>query len=248
MGKTLLGSHSFKVRVRVSLGIVLVVILGALTPGMIGLRAVYGIAAILSIWEVYAILTDYNSPVTGAMLAHASISVITLLFSVFFVQDMPSALLIAGVTFTMASDTGAYLVGKICGTKFIHARPFPATSPQKSWEGLIGGVLAPGLITPLLNCFSRTVLHYDRALPIWIGGLMGVCAILGDLNESRFKRLYGVKDANDVLKHRHGFRHIEALLGGTEGHGGYYDRLDSMSLVMSMLYLVTALYFYLSSV
>ncbi len=74
-----------------------------------------------------------------------------------------------------------------------------------------------------------------------IGCLVGFCAIIGDASESSLKRRCDVKDANDILKNTLGFRHIEALLGGSEGHGGYYDRLDSMSMVLFLLGIVTLL-------
>lgn len=133
------------------------------------------------------------------------------------------------------------MVGKICGGKFTHSRPFPVISPNKSWEGIIGGLLAPGLVVPIFNYLFPDSLPGQR-LSIMVGCLAGLCAIIGDTSESAFKRRHGVKDANDILKTKPVFRHIEALLGGSEGHGGYFDRLDSMSMVMLFLGFVTVLY------
>lgn len=235
-----LSSNSFKVRTRVSVVIVLVVAIGALTPNANGLRAVYSAAAILGLCEIHS-LTTTRERFSLSDLLHSTLSFAILAFSIVAVWVLPNTLLIIGIVLTMSSDVGAYLIGKICGTKIIHKRPFPKVSPNKSWEGTIGGLLIPGLIVPLLNHFLPDSLS-GRSLPIAVGCLAGLCAILGDANESALKRRYGAKDANDSLKNHPNFRYIESWLGGSEGHGGYYDRLDSMSMVMLFLGFVTVLY------
>lgn len=235
-----LTSNSFKVRARVSAAIVLVVVIGALTPNANGLRIVYGTATILGLCEIHT-LTMTRERFSLSDLFHSIFSFAVLAFSIVAVWIMPNTLLIIGIILTMTSDVGAYLIGKICGTKFIHARPFPNVSPNKSWEGVIGGLFIPGLIMPCLNYLFPNNLS-GWPLPMTVGCLAGLCAILGDANESALKRRYGVKDANDLLKNHPSFRHVESWLGGSEGHGGYYDRLDSMSMVMLFLGIVTALY------
>lgn len=234
MKNSFISSKSFKVRAKVSVGIVLIVLIGALTPESWGLRIAYIAAAIISLCEVASVMAQ------GKLkeFSYALSSILILIFSMAYVIILPQAFLIISIALTMASDTGAYMVGKICGTKLIHSRPFPVVSPNKSWEGLIGGVAIPGLIIPVLNYLFRDILP-GRPLPIIIGCLAGVCAILGDTLESAFKRSSEVKDANDFLKNDPIFRHLEALLGGREGHGGYYDRLDSMSMVLCIWGIVT---------
>ena len=239
MNQNFLSSNSFKVRARVSIGIFLIVILGALTPNAIGLRTAYSIAAILSLIEVYTLMTP-NRRFAWYNLLHSFITVVVLTLSIVAVQILPRSLLSIGIVLTFTSDVGAYMVGKICGTKLIHARPFPTISPNKSWEGIIGGLLVPGLAVPLCNYFFGESFP-GQPLPILAGCLAGLCAIVGDTSESAFKRQLVVKDANDVLRTQPGFRHIEALLGGSEGHGGYFDRLDSMSMVLLLFGIVTVL-------
>ncbi|MDO5670941.1 MAG: phosphatidate cytidylyltransferase [Corynebacterium sp.] len=112
------------------------------------------------------------------------------------------------VTFMLcvvASDTGGYIAGVMFGS-----RPMaPAVSPKKSWEGFIGSVIG-GVLTGALT----VSLLLGEAW--WIGALMGlglvVCATLGDLVESQFKRELGIKDMSTLLP----------------GHGGLMDRLDGM--------------------
>ena len=240
--RSFLSSNSFKVRAKVSIGIVLIVIIGALTPNACGLRAVYIAATAFSLLEVHTLATSRDQLSQGLLL-HVFFSLLVLALSIVAVCIIPSALLILGIVLTMSSDVGAYMVGKACGTKLIHSRPFPTISPNKSWEGVIGGLLIPGLIVPLFNYLFRDSLP-GQPLPILVGCLAGLCAIIGDINESALKRHCDVKDANDILKSKPGFRHIEALLGGSEGHGGYFDRLDSMSMVLLLLGIIAVLFLY----
>lgn len=104
-----------------------------------------------------------------------------------------------------AADTGAYLIGKAVGRH----RLAPAISPGKSWEGLVGGLLA--------GMFVSFVALYEQGwLAIWeslVLGLVVVAAsVVGDLMESLVKRDLGVKDSGALLA----------------GHGGVLDRIDSL--------------------
>lgn len=123
------------------------------------------------------------------------------------------------------TDIGAYLVGITIGGKLIRTRPFPKFSPNKTYEGLFGGYLF-GFIACLLWK------NYILCLPeyAWIIWVFPLLAILGDLFESGMKRFYEVKDANDHVPAA--FAPFEALLGGRNGHGGYLDRLDSLTFIL----------------
>lgn len=105
----------------------------------------------------------------------------------------------------VASDTGGFIAGVMFGS---HPMA-PAVSPKKSWEGFAGSVVggsATGALTVSL------LLGHEW----WIGAIMGVglviCATLGDLVESQFKRELGIKDMSNLLP----------------AHGGLMDRLDGM--------------------
>lgn len=110
-----------------------------------------------------------------------------------------------------ASDAGAYFIGKKIGKT-----PFsPKISPNKTWEGFIGGLLL-ALLCALLWLFVFS----EQLLFVSIGAkmLFLVCSIialiygaLGDLYESLLKRRAGVKDSGQIMP----------------GHGGIYDRIDS---------------------
>jgi phosphatidate cytidylyltransferase len=115
---------------------------------------------------------------------------------------------VMAVLFTVfAADTGAFFVGRTFGRH----RMAPAISPKKSWEGLVGGVLAAVLV-------AFVILYKDRedflSIPetLVLGLVIAVAAVLGDLFESAVKRDFEVKDSGRVLG----------------GHGGVLDRLDSL--------------------
>lgn len=105
----------------------------------------------------------------------------------------------------VASDIGGYAAGVMFGS---HPMA-PAVSPNKSWEGFAGSAFF-GVITGVLV----VVLLIDG--PWWMGVILGaalvVCATMGDLVESQFKRELGIKDMSHMLP----------------GHGGLMDRLDGM--------------------
>jgi phosphatidate cytidylyltransferase len=115
---------------------------------------------------------------------------------------------VMAVLFTVfAADTGAFFVGRTFGRHSLA----PAISPKKSWEGLVGGVLAAvGM--------AFVILYKDRAdflsIPesLLLGLVIALAAVLGDLFESAVKRDLEVKDSSRVLG----------------GHGGMLDRLDSL--------------------
>lgn len=112
------------------------------------------------------------------------------------------------VTFMLcviASDTGGYITGVLFGKNPMA----PAVSPKKSWEGFAGSVLF-GAVT------GAVCVHFLIHGYWWSGVILGlclvVCATLGDLVESQFKRELGIKDMSNILP----------------GHGGVMDRLDGM--------------------
>ena len=112
------------------------------------------------------------------------------------------------------ADIGAFAVGCSIGRK----RLIPWLSPKKSWEGLIGGILAAGILGALLALASQG-LEPRNQYPVLVGALFGVFAavigLFGDLIGSAMKRDAGVKDSGTLLP----------------GLGGIVDTLDSLLLV-----------------
>ena len=108
-----------------------------------------------------------------------------------------------------ANDSFAYLVG----SKFGKHKLAPRTSPKKSWEGFIAGLVGSASFWCLMTLIPGVTMSIPQAMAFGlISGLMGV---LGDLAESRIKRNSGFKDSGTIMP----------------GHGGLLDRCDSLFLV-----------------
>ena len=114
-----------------------------------------------------------------------------------------------------ATDSGAYYTGKTWGKhKFA-----PSISPNKTWEGTVGGVLFALIVAVIFKHSVLTDLTWvDAGVLALLGGVWGQ---LGDLLESAFKRNAGVKDSGSLLP----------------GHGGMLDRFDSLIFTAPAYYL-----------
>jgi len=112
----------------------------------------------------------------------------------------------------MAADTAAYFVGRAWGRHKLA----PTLSPGKTWEGYIGGVIAGGLLTPLLASLWRVEAGAGATVSgvhgLIVGFVIATLAPLGDLAISMIKRQAGAKDSGTILP----------------GHGGALDRVDSI--------------------
>lgn len=133
-------------------------------------------------------------------------------------------------------DIFAYLFGKAFGGKiFKKSRPFPRISKNKTWEGTILGLLSSIAMVAVLEA-SRGSFAVDY-LYLFCGPL----ALIGDLFESSLKRACGVKDSNEVVIKNKIFANLEHLVGGSEGHGGFLDRIDSTAFTTTILLVVSIL-------
>ncbi len=113
-----------------------------------------------------------------------------------------------------SNDTGAYLAGKSFGKHKL----FERISPNKTWEGFIGGVLLALLV-------AINLAQYFDTLPKWqwacIALIVGIFGTLGDLVESMLKRSLDVKDSGKLLP----------------GHGGLMDRFDGLLLAAPLVFI-----------
>jgi phosphatidate cytidylyltransferase len=98
---------------------------------------------------------------------------------------------------------------------------FPRISPEKTWEGVVGGLI--GGATAALVVDTMFDLEIASAMAIVLGVVMAVTGTLGDLGESAFKRHAGVKDSGFLVP----------------GHGGVLDRLDSLMPNLIIVYWVS---------
>jgi phosphatidate cytidylyltransferase len=138
-----------------------------------------------------------------------------------FAQSLSAHLLSFFFLVLMGSDTGAYYTGRALGKHKLA----PTISPGKTWEGVIGGVVAALSLATLAHFWFFRELPLKWALPL--AAVMVVLGILGDLTESALKRGAGAKDAAKILP----------------GHGGVLDRLDSLLFNAPLIYYFAHFYF-----
>ena len=116
------------------------------------------------------------------------------------------------------NDTMAYMVGS-----FIGKTPLSVVSPKKTWEGTIGGALLAVVAVVLLGK-ALTNLSYQTL--VIVSTTAAITGTIGDLIESKFKRMAGVKDSGNILP----------------GHGGFFDRFDSLLLAGPCVWLMLTLF------
>jgi phosphatidate cytidylyltransferase len=119
-----------------------------------------------------------------------------------------------------ASDTGAYLTGKLLGKDKLA----PNISGKKTIEGLIGGVASSMAAMYIFG----TILHLPLQMIFMLGILLPLFCTAGDLFESSLKRRFDVKDSGTLLK----------------AHGGVLDRFDGVFFVLPLTYVIIY-YFYI---
>lgn len=111
---------------------------------------------------------------------------------------------------TWIADSGAYLVGRFLAGKFVLGKHqmTPRLSPNKTYEGLFGGLILATAVSTIVAPFLNIPVGYG----ILLGVLVSIVGPLGDLSISLIKREAGVKDSGKLFP----------------GHGGALDRIDSL--------------------
>jgi phosphatidate cytidylyltransferase len=109
------------------------------------------------------------------------------------------------------NDTMAYIVGSLIGRT-----PLSKISPKKTWEGTIGGMILAALVIGWLASHYDKVVVFDQSFTWWtlLAAVAAIIGTIGDLLESKLKRMAGVKDSGSLMP----------------GHGGFLDRFDSLLL------------------
>jgi phosphatidate cytidylyltransferase len=205
--------------------------------GLVGCAAMvlaaynYGLVAfplILTLMVIFSFLWY----LTGVVNAKPTMNIAVTLFAFVYVGFLGSfaalflavpgeravGLLLGAVICTAAHDIGAYVVGKYWGKTPLA----PELSPNKTFEGLVGGVLASVFVALL---FVSRIEPWDVGKAFWLGVVVAIAAPLGDLCESMIKRDLGVKDMGKLLP----------------GHGGVLDRIDALLFVIPATYYLAVL-------
>ena len=122
---------------------------------------------------------------------------------------------------TSASDTGAYAIGRLIGRH----KMTPTLSPNKTWEGAAGGLIAS------VAAMAAVGALLEMGVAAWqhvvVAVVVAVVAQLGDLFESFLKRRADAKDSGSIMP----------------GHGGLLDRIDSILFALPAVYYLLTLVF-----
>ncbi|MBS4042420.1 MAG: phosphatidate cytidylyltransferase [Chitinophagaceae bacterium] len=117
------------------------------------------------------------------------------------------------------NDTMAYIVGSLIGKN-----PLSSISPKKTWEGTIGGAVLCVLIISSLVYF-----YFDKSLlslALIVSSIAAIFGTMGDLLESKLKRMANVKDSGSFMP----------------GHGGFLDRFDSLLIATPMVWIALKIF------
>ncbi|MNO11968.1 Phosphatidate cytidylyltransferase [compost metagenome] len=118
-----------------------------------------------------------------------------------------------------SSDAGAYFTGR----RFGKNKLWPVISPNKTVEGAIGGIVLAVVVSIGFSLLSGGLLGIGRAILLGISA--AVVGQMGDLIQSAYKRVYGIKDSGTLLP----------------GHGGILDRCDSWITVFPFVHILMLL-------
>jgi phosphatidate cytidylyltransferase len=148
----------------------------------------------------------------------------------FGVNDYNPKIIVGLFILIWTNDTFAYIVGKSMGK----TKLFERISPKKTVEGFLGGIVFAVLAGFLISKFyiKAKPEFSDTSILIWtsIAVIVGIMGTIGDLIESKFKRVAGVKDSGTIMP----------------GHGGILDRLDSVIFVAPIIFLFYQILNYVS--
>ncbi len=171
------------------------------------------------LWRLADGLAGYGRDTSAAILIAVYVPFLGGFAALLAEPDDGARRVIVTLAAVVLSDTGGYVAGVFFGK-----RPMaPTISPKKSWEGLLGSLVATAVGSAIL-------LYLLLDVEPWWGAVFGlalsVASVLGDLAESMLKRDLRIKDMSNLLP----------------GHGGLMDRLDSILFALPTAYLLLAVF------
>ncbi len=137
-------------------------------------------------------------------------------------ETVNKLLVLAIILSLWVNDTMAYLVGSLIGRT-----PLSAISPKKTWEGTIGGIIFAVLAMGAVGYFLSSGFEL-QAVSQWmiVAAIAAIAGTIGDLLQSKLKRLADVKDSGHILP----------------GHGGFLDRFDSLLFATPFIWLYIVMF------
>lgn len=189
-------------------------------PQSYAINGILGINLISCLFLIYQLLSkkeikyETERQKLGFTIRYLIFSLCFLLLLPFYRGEYTPYLMIAILVLIWVNDSFAFLVGKNFGKRKL----FVSVSPKKTQEGFIGGFLFS-----LIAAYIISLLNKDLELINWIiiSIILSVIGTLGDLVESKLKRQANIKDSGTIMP----------------GHGGIFDRLDSLLFAAPFVYL-----------
>lgn len=223
---------NFKVRVTVGAVLFIVALVAMYTFDGTPFKIIFSLFAFIAAIELFSF---FRKKFTFEKLLLVIFELGFLFYGTLFVTQIDAShfwYIILGVP---GYDIFAYLFGKAFGGKiFGKKRPFPKISKNKTWEGTILGLVTAIALVTILMAF-RGAWTTD-----WFYLFCGPLALAGDLYESYLKRQFSVKDSNEIVIKNPIFAKLELLVGGSEGHGGFLDRIDSTAFAAAILLIISS--------
>jgi len=131
-----------------------------------------------------------------------------------FIDRLPVLLIIGSI---WINDTMAYIMGSLIGKT-----PLTSISPKKTWEGTVAGIILSIIVMGLIAYFVISDFDRDTILEwMTIAAIASIAGTIGDLLQSKLKRLANVKDSGHIMP----------------GHGGFLDRFDSLLFATPFVWL-----------
>lgn len=189
--------------------------LGIVAPIAAGL-SFFGLGVLLGM--AVAILIVTRSKALAAGLLYTGLPAFSLLWLRSFPDEQGFLLAFWALAVVWSTDIGAFFAGRAFGGPKVA----PSISPNKTWAGLIGGMIAALALGWALENYAGLDWHLALASP-----LLAILAQVGDFFESWMKRRAGVKDSGTLLP----------------GHGGVLDRLDGVVTSAPAAALLAALFY-----
>ena len=225
---------NFRVRVSVGVCMFAVALISLYTFNSIPFKIIFGIFSLVAALELLSFFERKFTIFNGFL---SMIEITFLILGVFFVINTDLHYFWYIILGVPGYDIFAYLFGKMIGGRiFKKSRPFPHISKNKTWEGTILGLtMAIGMVAILIAVRGAFATDY-----IYL--FCGPLALIGDLFESFLKRKFDVKDSNEILIKNKFFEKLELVVGGSEGHGGFLDRIDSVAFTCSVLFIISLIF------
>ena len=212
MARAIFGSAHSRFLIILSIGFGVVILLTGLRIGIL-LLSTFVLLFLVS-FSIYCLVIKQADKITKFLIYSLFIVIPCTLF-LWLRETKELIILFWMLSCVIATDIGAYVVGKIIGG----AKLAPKISPNKTWSGLFGGVTASAFTGLGFSVFWMEK-HFKF---VCLSLLIAIVAQMGDLLESRFKRKYSLKETSNIIP----------------GHGGIMDRLDGHMAAVTFIALIS---------